>query len=145
MTRRIRPRQLSEGTVTRTRASDSVAGMSRQKKRQKVAYCQDCHNTVAVGPLGVGHCPCGTRVFLRPDNSVELHVTGVAAEVESVTRRLAAELKPVVAGTGDISQHPSRAAKASERWSRSRKVWAFAIGLTTIVGGIAAVLALFIH
>ena len=79
------------------------------------------------------------------DSSLELHVTGVADEVESVTRRLAAELTPTTAKAGEAADSPPPAEKVKERWVRSRKVWAFAIGLTTIVGGIAAVLALFVH
>jgi hypothetical protein len=85
---------------------------------------------------------CGATVYFRPDSSVELHVTGVAAEVESVTRRLTADIKPTAVKAGNAVKVPP---ETTERWVRSRKVWAFAIGLTTIIGGIAAVLALFIH
>jgi hypothetical protein len=121
--------------------------MSRQRKWRKVGYCPFCYGAgVIVRPDGVRQCMnCSAIVRLKPDNSIELHVTGVAAEVESVTRGLTAKLKPEAVGTVSAVQDPSQAAKAVERWSRSRKAWAFAIGLTTIVGGIAAVLALFIH
>jgi hypothetical protein len=76
------------------------------------------------------------------DKLLELQVTGVADEVESVTRRLAAELAPK---TEAATEADSNLAERKERWVRSRKAWAFAIGLTTIAGGVAAVLALFIH
>lgn len=76
------------------------------------------------------------------DNSVELHVTGVPDEVESVTRRLAAGLA-LSRVTPEKAAEPAPA--ASGHWARLRWTWAFAIGLTTIAGGIAAVLALVIH
>jgi hypothetical protein len=69
-------------------------------------------------------------------------VTGSAPEVESVTLRLAAELAHIAAKTRILADHLS---EVEGRWSRSRKAWAFAIGLATVVGGIATVLALFIH
>lgn len=72
---------------------------------------------------------------------MELHVTGVAAEVESVTRRLTADLAPALVTSIMVQDSP----KAKERWVRSRKAWAFVIGLMTIASGVAAVLALFVH
>jgi hypothetical protein len=52
-------------------------------------------------------------------------------------------------------KHPDKQATAPEdgkasadvpaRWTKSRKAWVFAVGLATVVGGIAAVLALFVH
>jgi hypothetical protein len=78
-----------------------------------------------------------------PDSTVELHVSGASSdEVESVTRRLSAEVTRKAATTQTDS---SVLSQTKERWVRSRKAWAFAIGITTIAGGVAAVLALFIH
>jgi hypothetical protein len=80
----------------------------------------------------------------RPDNSVELNVTGKADEVASVTRRMVEQLAPSPARPeATITQaSPSRSKKW---WSWSLKAWAFAIGLATVAGGVAAVLALFVH
>jgi hypothetical protein len=39
----------------------------------------------------------------------------------------------------------SPADEAAEPWTRTKKAWAFAIGLATVIGGIAAILALFVH
>ena len=91
------------------------------------------------------YCPdpsCGARVRWNRDKSVELYVTGIADEVESVTRRL-------VDGLGHSRMTPPRgvevSADAVARWPRSRKTWAFIVGLATVAGGVAAVLALFVH
>jgi hypothetical protein len=121
-------------------SSATVIGMSRRKNRQKAWRCPSCGigGTSADDPF----CAmCGARVLWHPDSSVELHVTGTAAEVESVTRRLTADLAPALFTRTAVQSPP----KAKERWARSRKAWAFAIGLTTIAGGVAAVLALFVH
>jgi hypothetical protein len=49
--------------------------------------CPKCYVLLRRGDT---FCPsCGARVLWRADDSFELHVTGVADEVESVTRRLA--------------------------------------------------------
>jgi hypothetical protein len=76
------------------------------------------------------------------DNSVELQVTGAADEVESVTQRLAA-------GLGRSQTTPAEGSEASTDvkswWTRSRKAWAFTVGLATVVGAVAAVLALVVH
>jgi hypothetical protein len=40
---------------------------------------------------------------------------------------------------------PATSHTAKGNWAKSRKVWAFTISLATVIGGIAAVLALFIH
>lgn len=76
------------------------------------------------------------------DNSVELRVTGAADEVESVTRSLAAELGQSTVAVGNAAEPFIR---TPDRWARSRRAWAFAIGFATLVGGVAAVLALVIH
>lgn len=88
-------------------------------------------------------CPyCAARVRWAPDESVELNVSGtVADEVESLTRQLSAELVPSHVTT----ETPKVIPNAQARWAKSRKAWAFAIGLATIAGGVAAVLALVIH
>jgi hypothetical protein len=78
----------------------------------------------------------------HPDDSFELHVTGVADEVESVTRHLAEGLASSRLPADKNAAHHS---DVQARWTRSRKAWAFAVGLATIVGGAAAVLALVIH
>jgi len=47
---------------------------------------------------------------------------------------------------GFIVKEPAKGeADKAEKWTRTRKTWAFAIGLATIVGGIAAVIALLQH
>ncbi len=63
-------------------------------------------------------------------NSVELCVMGVADEVESVTRRLAAGLASSSSLTGKDIAHSSR---RQARWIKSRKAWVFTVGLATIV------------
>ena len=109
-------------------------------KRQRTQFCTGCGHIILDGERFCGSC--GASVRWGADDSVELRVTGAADEVESVTRRLVAELSPsLLAAESAADPSPD----AEDRWSKSRKVWAFAIGLTTIVGGVATVLALFIH
>lgn len=86
---------------------------------------------------------CMATLRWSPGRSVELHVAGTKAdEVESVARGLAAALAPSVLMTGDTGES---ALDVEEHWGKSGKAWAFAIGLATIVGGVAAVIALFVH
>src|ERR1700722_13697067 len=90
-------------------------------------------------------CPdprCGARIRWDADDSVELHVTGVADEVESVTRLLAAGLASSRVRADKSASHQLG---VQARWMRSRKAWAFAVGLATVVGAVAAVLALVVH
>jgi hypothetical protein len=89
-------------------------------------------------------CPrCSATVRWIDDNSVELNVSGAAAsEVELVTRHLPTELALSRGTVGGVTEVIS---EARERWSKSRKAWTFVIGLATIAGGVAAVLALVIH
>jgi hypothetical protein len=54
-----------------------------------------CSRCGALVPRGMKYCPdpgCFARVRWSRDKSVELHVMGVADEVESVTRRLVSGL-----------------------------------------------------
>lgn len=109
-------------------------------KRRRAQFCPYCYT-----PIGASDefCPaCKTKVRFRPDHSVELHVTGAADEVESVTRRLTAGLAPTRVTAGKGAEHPS---DAPARWTRSRRAWAFVIGLSTVLGAVAAVLALVVH
>lgn len=123
--------------------------MKRQQKRREIPVCPSCHGT-GISPDSTRCTRCGATLRWQPDKSLELHVTGVADEVASVTERLAAELTPTAVRTESIASVPpegvaSVSPEGKEHWARSRKIWAFAIGFTTIVGGVAAVLALFIH
>ena len=59
------------------------------------------------------------------DNSVELHITGAADEVESVTSRLTAELASSGVTAGNAAE---LSPDVLDRWGRSRRAWAFAIG-----------------
>jgi len=82
------------------------------------------------------------RVRWRGADSVELYVTGVADQVESVTRHLAAGLASSRASADKDAAHLPG---VQARWIRSRKAWAFIVGLATVVGAVAAVLALVVH
>jgi hypothetical protein len=109
-------------------------------KRRRAPVCPYCYTVLRAGD---DRClACRARVSWRTDDSVELHVTGVADEVESVTRRLAAGLAPSRETTGKVAERPS---STQDRWTRSRKAWAFTIGLATVVGALAAVLTLVVH
>jgi hypothetical protein len=66
----------------------------------------------------------------------------MANEVQSVTRQLSAELAPSGTTAGNVAEVTP---EVRERWAKSRKAWAFIIGLATVAGGVAAVLALAIH
>lgn len=115
--------------------------MVKPRKSRPRGFCLGC---CWEGELLDGdRCPlCYARVRRLPDNSVELRVTGMANEVESVSARLMAELLPAQVKPENVTEVSERTV---QRWARSRKAWALAIGLTTIAGGVAAVLALFIH
>ena len=69
-------------------------------------------------------------------------MTGVADEVGSVTQLLAAGLTSSRAPSKQDAEGPP---KAQDRWTRTRTTWTFVIGLATVAGGVAAVLALLIH
>lgn len=123
--------------------------MKRQQKRREIPVCPNCHGS-GISPDSTRCAVCGATLRWQPDKSLELRVTGVADEVASVTQRLAAELAPTAVGTESVATVSTEgvasvSTEGKEHWAKSRKVWAFAIGFTTIVGGIAAVLALFIH
>jgi hypothetical protein len=96
-------------------------------------------------PRRMDYCPdptCRARVTWNNDKSVELYVVGIADEVESVTRRLVSGLRQSrTAAPEDVEDSTGVAAG----WPRSRKAWAFVVGLATVAGGAAAVLALFVH
>jgi len=69
-------------------------------------------------------------------------VTSEAADVESVMRGLVAEMRafappaPSEEGRNQVGEEPH------SWWTMPRKVWAFTVGLATIIGAVAAVLAL---
>lgn len=70
-------------------------------------------------PVGSRRCQaCSVKVRLDAGKSVELHVTGKMDEVESVTRRLAAELAPSEVTVEEASELSSG---AQDRWVRSRR------------------------
>ena len=101
------------------------------------AFCPHCG--YVLGSEVGSFCPsCGVAVRWAPDNSVELRVTGEADEVKSVAGHLVANLPPVVTVEHEVDLSPV----GRDRWAKVGRVWAFAIGLATVVGGVAAVLAL---
>jgi hypothetical protein len=82
---------------------------------------------------------CGATVWFRPE-VVEVSATGHPDDVASVLSAISNAVGAV------IPQKPAKGeADKPEKWTKARKSWAFAIGLATIVGGIAAVIALLQH
>ena len=124
----------------RRRVVSTTASSSPSTSQFTTLVCPYCYTVNSGDALSCLACRASIR--WSPDTSVELHVTGVADEVESVTQRLAADLMSSRATSrlGTEATH-----EAQSRWDRSRKIWAFIIGLATVVAGIAAVLALVIH
>jgi hypothetical protein len=81
---------------------------------------------------------CGAVVAWR-NGEPTLTVSGSKAEeVDAVTRSLAGVLQPPRIQKPEDDQ-------AHKNWARTKAAWALAIGLTTIIGGICAVIALFVH
>jgi hypothetical protein len=124
----------------RGRVGSTTASSPPSTSRFTGWICPDCHTVNSSGEVSCGACHASIR--WHPDRTVELYVTGVADEVESVTQRLAADLTSSRA-TSRLGADASH--EAQSRWERSGKIWAFIIGLATVVGGIAALLALVIH
>jgi hypothetical protein len=103
-------------------------------------FCAACGARLSYGDA---YCDsCGTQVTWT-GVSPTLIVTGSKAEeVEAITRNLAAVLGPaprVQKAEGDQADKPKK------WWATAKAAWALAIGLATIIGGICAVIALFVH
>ena len=90
--------------------------MKRQQKPREIPVCPNCHGSgispgsgfpdSGVSPDLTRCAVCGATLRWQPDKSLELHVTGVADEVASVTQRLAAELAPTAVGTESPAPSP---------------------------------------
>jgi hypothetical protein len=115
--------------------------MKRRSAKALGKPCPYCHG-MGVSPAQTTCKACGATIRWHPDNSVEVNVTGVADEVGPVTQLLAEGLTSFRAPP---KQDAEGSPKAQTKWTRTRTTWAFVIGLATVAGGVAAVLALFIH
>ena len=109
------------------------------KRRARV--CKLCG---IVGEPGSKRCACcGARLRWDTDDSLELTVTGaVAEEVETVTRHILSEL---VSGRSLPQSRVQVEEKKRGWWTKSKAAWAFVIGLATVLGAAATVMALFVH
>jgi len=85
----------------------------------------------------------GDNIEQYGDHNIGKISNQVTADTQLIAGdQLAARAAPTAVRTESVA---SVSPEGKEHWARSRKVWALAIGFTTIVGGVAAVLALFIH
>jgi hypothetical protein len=82
------------------------------------------------------------QIRWRPDGIVELHAQGEAKAVMLAASHFAASLAPRVE---TVEHDVGLSLEKQDRWAKAGKAWVFIIGLATVAGGVAAVLALMIH
>jgi hypothetical protein len=118
-------------------------------KRPQPRFCGQCGVFLAKDDRFCSHCGgqvhwdpdsrCGGQVHSDPDNSFVIYMKVPSDGIKSVTWHLE-RARPQAA-----PERASNSVGAHARWSKSRKVWAFTVGLATVVGAVTAVLTLVVH
>jgi hypothetical protein len=105
--------------------------------KQRSRFCAQCGEFLAKDSK---FCwSCGAQVPRDPDDSVKIYVQVGSDEAESVRERLQRALSEPARDEAGNSDH------VRAWWTRSRKAWAFTVGLATVVGAVTTVFTLVVH
>jgi hypothetical protein len=119
---------MKSGNAGKTFQPDIHADL-RWTLKERPRFCGQCGVLLAKDGRFCSSCGAPVEIYVqvRPD------------EVESVTGRLQRALsEPAREEAGNSDD-------AHAWWTRSRKAWAFTVGLATVVGAVTTVLALVVH